>query len=353
MKRILVTGAGGPAGRNVIESLRAAREPFYIVGTDVNPYHLHLADADASYVVPRCTEPGYLDALNAIIPAEDVTFVHPQPDVEVAVLAENRDGLAAPTRLPAAETVRTCQDKIASGEAWYRAGLRSEPTVVIRDADDLRRAARELGLPLWLRASRGAGACGSTPVRRLETGLHWFEYWRSRGTDWTFIAEEYLPGRDTAFASLWEGGELLGSVAMHRVEYLIAGAAPSGKTGSTAVLVSLHDDGVNRAATEAVRAIDPRATGVFSVDLRDDPDGMPVPTEINCGRFFAHCRFYAAAGANLPYHHIRHACGESVDGLSRYNTVEAGLLWLRDVDSVGRLARPAELEDLQRASPEC
>lgn len=63
MKRILVSGCGGPAGVNFIKSLRYAPEKFYIVGTDTNKYHIELPQLDERYVVPRCTDSNYILSL--------------------------------------------------------------------------------------------------------------------------------------------------------------------------------------------------------------------------------------------------------------------------------------------------
>ena len=38
MKRILCTGAGGPAGINFVKSLQVAPEKMFIVGTESNEY---------------------------------------------------------------------------------------------------------------------------------------------------------------------------------------------------------------------------------------------------------------------------------------------------------------------------
>jgi hypothetical protein len=46
MKRMLVTGAGGPAGINFISSLRMTDEELYIVGSDINTWHLELPDVE-------------------------------------------------------------------------------------------------------------------------------------------------------------------------------------------------------------------------------------------------------------------------------------------------------------------
>src|SRR5581483_5230831 len=173
MRRILVTGAGGPAGVNFVRSLRAAETPYYIVGTDIDPFHLEWPELDAAYLAPRCDDPGYVDFLNRLIEHERIEFVHPQPDSEVAVLSEARDRLAAPVFLPARETVRTLQDKYRSAEIWARHGIQATRSFLVRDRADLEAAAAELGLPFWLRATHGAGGTGSTPVETIEVAEHW------------------------------------------------------------------------------------------------------------------------------------------------------------------------------------
>ena len=118
MRRVLVTGAGGPAGVNFIRSLRAADSDYYIVGTDIDRYHLEWPDVDAAYEAPRSSDPGYVDFLNGVIEREDVELVHPQPDGEVRVISENRDAIHARTFLPAKESIRICQDKHESARVW-------------------------------------------------------------------------------------------------------------------------------------------------------------------------------------------------------------------------------------------
>src|SRR5919106_3120172 len=102
MRRILVTGAGGSPAANFVHSLRLAPERFYVVGTDTSKFHLELAPVDARYLVPPTDDPGYLDALNAVVEAEQVAVVHPQPEQEVLLLARERDRVKAATFLPAA-----------------------------------------------------------------------------------------------------------------------------------------------------------------------------------------------------------------------------------------------------------
>ncbi|MBI4178654.1 hypothetical protein HY522_04405 [bacterium] len=332
MKRILITGVGGPAGVNFVNSLRAAEEKVHIVGTDIDSYHLEWPDIDRKILAPPCGDPSYIDFLNQTIESEGVEFVHPQPDVEVRVISENRERLKAATFLPAKEALRVCQDKTASARVWHEKGIHSRPTVVLETESDLARAERELGYPYWIRAGRGAGGTGSTPVRSRDMAAHWIAYWRAWGRAWTFIAQEFLPGRDLAFQSLWKSGRLVVSQARERLEYIYPHLVPSGVTGTPSVAVTVHRDDVNAAATRAILAIDPKPEGIFCVDLKENAGGVPVPTEINAGRFFTTSYFFTRAGVNMPYYYMKLGYGEGIPPLPQYNSVPAGVHWIRHMD---------------------
>lgn len=343
MKRILVTGAGGPAGVNFIRSLREADEPFFIVGTDVNRFHLEWPDLDVAYEAPRCTDSGYIDFLNELIERHDIQLVHAQPDVEVSVISEHRERLKAPVFLPSKETVRICQDKYLSARVWAEAGVARQRSLLIQSWEDLKAAAELLGLPFWLRATHGVGGTGSTPVENVDVAYHWMEYWRLRGRNWSFVAHEYLPGRNLAFSSLWHEGRLICSQTRERLEYIYPYLAPSGVTGTPVIAVTRKRPDVNRIATEAVLAIDPKASGVFSVDLKEDRDGIPRPTEINCGRFFTTSYFFTRAGINIPHLYTKIAFGEPLPPIPPYDSLEEGLYWVRHIDCPAVLCREEEL----------
>lgn len=355
LKRILVTGAGGPAGWNFVKSVKMAPERIYIAVTDINLWHLeYLEDlANSFYVVPRCTDPEYIGVLNDIIEYEDIEFVHPQPDIEVRVLSENREKLNAMTFLPSKEAIRILQDKYLSARRWEEKGIPVARTIEIKDnhlEDDIKRAFDEFGSPIWIRAKSGAGGRGSTPAHDVETAVYWIKYWRSRGVDWEFIAQEYLPGRNIAFMSVWKDGELVVSQARERLEYIYPYLAPSGITGTPAVARTIHDDKVNEIATEAVLAIDPNANGVFSVDLKEDKSGTPTPTEINAGRFFTTSYYFTYAGlrfgvwyANMPYVYIKLAYRESIPrDIPKYNILPEGIYWIRHIDTGYHLVKEGE-----------
>ncbi|RLJ09380.1 MAG: hypothetical protein DRP13_00040 [Candidatus Aenigmatarchaeota archaeon] len=342
MKRILVTGAGGPAGVNFVRSLRKAEEKMFIAGSDVNKFHLELPGLDKRYLLPKNTDPEYIEKVNEVINREGIEFLHPQPDSEVGVISENREKIHAKVFLPAKETIRICQDKLESAKVWKSKGIPVANVLEVKDENDLEKAKEVLGMPFWLRATRGAGARGSTLVENLETGTHWIKYWESRRVGWKFIAQEYLPADDIAFQSLWNKGELICSQARVRLEYIYPELAPSGKTGTPSVAKTIHDEKVNKAAYECVKAIDPKATGIFCVDLKKNPEGIPCPTEINVGRFFTTSYFFTYAGINMPYLYVKLAYGEEIPDVKKFNCVPEGLYWIRHMDSGPVLRKEGE-----------
>ena len=87
MDRILVTGAGGPAGINVIKLLKGE---YYIVSTDINPYSEGFAISDKYYLIsPAYNEKQFIKDIERIIEEEKIDLVIPTVDEEIEVLAKN------------------------------------------------------------------------------------------------------------------------------------------------------------------------------------------------------------------------------------------------------------------------
>ena len=333
VKRILVTGCGGSAATNFIKSLRHAPEDFYIVGTDCSKYYAKLSQADKTYVLPHYTDKNYLIELNYIIVKENIEFVHIQPDPEVAFISEHRDYIKADTFLPDARTIRIAQNKYRLNTLLrdYRVPVPSTEKVV--DPDNLRRLMDIKAGKLWLRAMRGAGSLAALPVDNYNEAYYWIEYWVKKGLSWKdFIISEFLPGKEYAFQSLWDDGNLITSAARERLEYLFQARMPSGQSSTPTVARSVHNKLLNGIAYTAVKALDPEATGVFCIDLKENEEGVPAVTEINAGRFFTTSNFFTLAGSNMPYYYILMAYGEKLPLLPKYNAVPKDLYWVRGMD---------------------
>jgi len=351
LKRIITTGAGGPAGINFTMSLRIAPEKIFIVGTEADEYFIHLSPADKKYLVPKAKEHGYIDKLNEIIRKEKADFLHAQTDVEVEVVSENREKLDANLFLPSKKTVKTCQDKLESARVWMKKGVPVAKTMSVSTEKDVDKAFEEFGSPIWIRARHGAGGRGSTPANSEETALAWINYWKSRNMNWEFIAQENLPGRNIAFHSLWKDGELVTSMARERLKYIYPHLAPSGVTGTPAVQKTIHDERVNKIATEAVLSIDPNFNGIACVDLKENKDGVPCVTEINVARMFTTSFFFSYASkilrkdyyANIPYLYVKTAYREDIPEIPKYNILPEDVYWIRHIDAPAKLVKDGKI----------
>ncbi len=351
LKRVLCTGAGGPAGINFTMSLRASPEKMYLVGTDSNSYYLHLTITDEKYLVPRAKDAGYIDRLNELIAREKIEFLHAQPDIEVEVVSENREKLNAPVFLPSKVAVKACQDKLESAKVWRKKDVPVARTIEIRREEDIDRAFEDFGSPIWIRARTGAGGKGSTPADNRETAVSWIKYWRGRNVDWEFIAQEHLPGRNIAFHSIWKDGELITSMARERVEYIYSYLAPSGVTGTPAIQKTVHDESINKIGTDAVLSIDPKFSGIASVDLKGNALGVPCVTEINPGRMFTTSFFFSFASkilrkdyfANIPYLAVKLGYKETIPAIPKYNCLPANVFWIRHMDAPAHLVKDGRI----------
>jgi predicted ATP-grasp superfamily ATP-dependent carboligase len=347
MKRILVTGAGGSATHNFIDSLRISGEEFYIVGVDTKPYHIELSPVDQRYIVPLAREPHYIDVLNKIIEKEQIEFLHAQPDVEVDILSTNRDRLEAKTMLPSHKTLQTFANKMACNEIWAKAGVQTPEAYSLTSEESIVEAVSkllEMHPKVWVRAIRGAGSRASLPVNRPDDAVAWIKYWQNmRGlTIEDFMVSEFLPGKEFAFQSLWQDGKIITSQARERVEYIFGHLTPSGQSSSPSIARSVHRDDVNEMATKAILAVDPHATGIFCADMKENDKAQVCLTEVNAGRFFTTSNFFAHAGSNMPHYYIKMAYGESLPDLPQYNAVEADLYWVRMIDMGYKLVRDGE-----------
>ena len=339
MKSILVTGAGGSAGHNVCWSLRVSKDgrSLVLTGGDVDRTSIELNMwLDYSFHLPGAHDRGYVAALNKVIENEKVELVMPQPDPEVERVSAERSRIRTRTFLPDSETVSTCLDKFAALSRWNESGLRKKPVPISQDDSSNMRKLRQLDYPCWIRAREGAGGLMSCKATSPSIAEHWVKFHWDQGIKANFVAEEYLPGKDYCFMSVWNNGGLVTSMIRERLSWV--GHRVVGAGGTSKLNRVVHSDIVNKKAVEAIRAVSKKPHGIFCVDLKEDVKDVPCPTEINC-RFTTNVHYLSLASIklghpewNFPWLAARLALEEEIPDCAKTNALPDDLWFTKNTD---------------------
>ena len=116
------------AGQRVDIVTAFARAGATTLAVDASELAPALYHADRRALVPRVDDPGYIDALRALVELHDVRLIVPLADLDHLVLSESRDRLGALVLLPAPETIRLCEDKYAAHRFFAERGIATPPT---------------------------------------------------------------------------------------------------------------------------------------------------------------------------------------------------------------------------------
>jgi len=279
--RVLVTGAGGPAGVAVIRSL-LARDDVHVLAADMDGWAsgLYLVPADNRRIVPAGRSAEFVDELIAMCETDSVDVLFSTVDVELPELARRRDELlAVGTSLaaPSFETLTVCLDKFQLAERC--APLTAVPETHLLDADGV---AREWRFPVIIKPRSGAGSRG---VRLIPDR----EALEALGFDESIIIQENLPGEEFSVDVIADlHGNVIAAVPRSR-ERVDSGVSIAGRTVNRPELI--------RTASEVARAI--RLSGVANVQLRYSDAGVPALLEVN-PRFPGAMPLTIAAGVDMP-----------------------------------------------------
>jgi len=352
--RVLVLSAGNGAASNLIRSFQAAAG-VEVVGAHSDRFVLKKSPAARNYLLPSVDDPAFAEALVGLARREDFSLILPGHDDDARMLSGLRVELAGRLFLPAPAVIETCQDKYRATLALRARGVPAPRTELVGDLADIEAIFAGFGSParLWCRLRSGSGSRGAIPVARPAHARAWIEYWvEMRGEAVSaFTLSEYLPGRDFNAQALWRDGELVLVKTCERLSYFGGGSQPSGISSTPGLARLVVEPRVVDVCTQAIRALDARMTGVFSIDLRADAAGVPNVTEINAGRFAMITSFYDLTGRhNMAATCLRLARGERVDIAEPYETLDDYYL-VRDLDTLpGIFPAEALFEGVEEAA---
>ncbi len=281
MVRVLVTGAGGPAGVAVVRSLlRRGRDEVWAADMDGWAAGLYLVPPGRRVIVPPGAEPGFVEAAGALCRAEGVAVLVSTVDAELPPLAARRAELEAGGTVlaaPSAATIELALDKLTLAHAcapWLRVPT---TTLLGPDSDGV-----DWRFPVIVKPRRGSGSRGvrTVPTRDALGVL---------GVDDGLIVQEMLPGQEYSVDVLADAsGHVVAAVPRTRAR-VDSGVSIAGTT--------VHDGGLEAIAGAVARAIG--LVGVANVQVRRDRAGVPALLEVN-PRFPGALPLTVAAGVDMP-----------------------------------------------------
>lgn len=304
MTRVLVTGAGGPAGVAVIRSLlRRPDTEVYAADMDGWASGLYLVPAGRRRIVLPGADPGFVDGVAELVTADRIDVVIPTVDVELPPLAARRSELGAVLAAPSEQTLSTALDKYALALAC--AGALRVPTTVL------------LGepwpgsFPVIVKPRRGAGSRGVHLVPDAAALA-------ADGTDDRQIVQEFLPGEEFSVDVFASADGVVAAVPRTRTR-VDSGVSIAGRT--------VHDPELEGAAAAVATAIG--LVGVANVQLRRDAAGVPALLEVN-PRFPGAMPLTIAAGVDMPSLVLDLALGHQVPDTIAFREL-ANVRFLEDV----------------------
>ena len=139
---VLVTGIGGGGhGEQILKALRLGKLKYRIVGADVSAACANKPFVDEFSVLPRATEPGYLEALVKLASEWGCVAIFHGSEAEMAVLSRARTELTArgfyvPVNSPS--VLRICQDKVLTLDYLSKQGFKTPAFCRADNIDDLK-----------------------------------------------------------------------------------------------------------------------------------------------------------------------------------------------------------------------
>ncbi len=337
---ILVLGAGGNAGINFIKCLKLhSRQDITVHGADMNKYYRLAGNADFWASINYKDDATKILSIQEYVDKHNIAMIHGQPDAEVRFLLSYKEEFRRKIFNHSLTTFDKFSDKLACQKAWgHEFNFQVYSLNEVNEKPWLFLEMREAGAgKVWFRAIQGAGSRAALPVTGVHQAMQWANYWveEKNMVYSNFMLCPHLPGKEYAVQTFWYDGVLMHSQARERLVPFFGALMPSGQTSTPAVAKTVSDRKVYDAAYKAIKIIDPSPHGIYCVDMKTSHDDRIIPTEVNYGRFFTTCDFFAVLGVNTPRAYVNsHVYGVRE---TKVECVEDEYFWIRGLDKEPRI----------------
>lgn len=264
---ILICSAGRRVG--LLQAFRQASErlslDLRIVACDLDPDNsAACALADVALKVPRCDDPGYVDAVLAAARRFEVSLVVPTIDPELLPLAHASaefEKIGARVHISDISVIETARDKARTSQVLAAAGV---PVPRTFGQDQIAADPTLLDWPVFAKPSGGSASRGLEVFNRPEEVPAQF--------DEPMIFQDCLNGPEYTINMFVDKAGVLRCVVPHLRMRIRAGEVEKGRT--------VRRDDLRGIAEGIAKAL-PGLRGVACFQVIDDPDRGPKVIEIN------------------------------------------------------------------------
>ncbi|MCH2109279.1 MAG: ATP-grasp domain-containing protein [Polyangiaceae bacterium] len=291
-KRVLVTGAGGPAALGTMKALADANIIFYFGDMDPLASGLYLVPKDRRCILPRGDDPAFVDALFAFCCENRIDVLWPTVDTELLPVAKARsrfESMGIKVALAPQKTLETCLDKW-----WLYQSCRFTvpcPETIVTNRDAERWSAR---FPRIVKPRRGSGSRGIHYIESLQA-------YQSLDVGEECIMQEYLPGEEYSI-DVFVSHDAAQSIAVPRRRAKV-------DSGVAVTCETIHSTPLQRFALLVAQRIE--LSGIANVQVRLDHEGRPKLLEVN-PRVAGTMILSVEAVVNLPQLMLNDTLGEPV-----------------------------------------
>ncbi|GAI36314.1 unnamed protein product, partial [marine sediment metagenome] len=189
---------------------------------DCDKYMIKTSKADLNFIVPHASryKEEYCLKLKELVESHNIEMIYPQSDKEIYVNALLREQKKLPSHLyslPSFNTISLCRNKLSLYQK-----LEGQPFIPRFQPISLDTKQSDFSpkFPVWPRATIGAGGFLGTKCDCWSALKSWIRFWSIREPNVSFVASEYLDGRNFGWLSLWNKGKLVVSTTRLRLGWV-------------------------------------------------------------------------------------------------------------------------------------
>lgn len=234
---------------------RALAGKGLVIATDCSDIAPAIYDADKYYIVPRITEPRYIDVILDICKKEQISGVLSLIDPELSLIAENRERFAEIGTTVIGSSYELCEmalDKFQMYEWLVAHGYKCAKSYMAKEQFYADEAAGKISYPVFVKPARGSCSVAISKVYDKETLELLFKHGEG------LMIQEFLDGQEI-------GADVYIDMISHKVVSIFTKKKLLMRAGETDKAVSFKDEKL----MELIRRFAEEAgyTGQIDIDI--------------------------------------------------------------------------------------